>query len=58
MKKTNFTIITIPDSIVFTCPYCKEDVEVKYRDLDLPAVWEAICPECGKYVELGEYEFE
>ena len=58
MKKADFTIVSIPDMIWFTCPYCGEEVGIKYRELNLPFDWEVICPECGEYVELGEYEYE
>lgn len=58
MKTVDFTIITLPESIVFTCPYCEQDAEIKYRDLDLPYYRVVKCTECGREVELGEHYYE
>ena len=39
MKKADFTIVSRPDHIRFECPYCQEDVEVDWNDVDVPESW-------------------
>ena len=58
MKTVDFTIITRPEFIVFTCPYCEQDVEIKYDAVDLRFDNVVRCPECGRNVELGEHDYE
>lgn len=62
MRKVDFTIVTIPDTIWFTCPYCGEEVGVKYGDVSpitFGMPWrDATCTGCGETVELGDYEYE
>ena len=61
---TNYTIISAPKYIKFDCPYCnEEDVEVEFDDIDFntdywgDGGW-VFCPECGRDVELGDYEYD
>ena len=58
MKEVDFTIITIPDTIWFDCPYCGEAVSYKYGEVDPAYNREVQCTECGKYVMLGEHMYE
>lgn len=60
----NYTIISAPKYIKFDCPNChEEDVEVDFDDVDFntdywgDGAW-VHCPECGKDVELGDYEYD
>ena len=58
----DYMIVSKPSHIVFECPYCHEDVEVKFENVDYKydywgdGAW-VDCPECGKEVELGGYEY-
>lgn len=58
-----YVINSKPASVGFECPYCHEDVEVAFRDVDYntdywgDGAW-CDCPECGKEVELGDYEYD
>ena len=58
-----YTIISKPHHIIFRCPHCKEDVEVMFEHVDYmtdywgDGAW-CDCPECGKEVELDDYEYD
>lgn len=60
---TKYIIISKPAYISFTCPHCGEDIEVPFRKVAYNSkVWDdgatVICTECGKEVELGEWEYD
>ena len=62
-KPTDFHIDVKPVSITFACPHCGQTVAVPWRELDVPEYWGddwgyADCPDCGKEVKLGEYEYD
>lgn len=60
---TEYVISSIPHHIIFTCPHCEEEVEVMWEYVDYKTdcwndgAW-CDCPECGKEVELGDYEYD
>jgi len=59
----DFTIVSAPYKISFLCPYCHEDVEIRWKDTNPPDNWNdgwdsVICPECGKEIELGDWEYD
>ena len=63
MERTDFTIISAPVKITFDCPHCCLPVEISWRNLCVPEYWgddwgEVECPECGKTVELGDYDYD
>lgn len=61
MEFTEYKIISRPDHIEFMCPYCLEDVEISVEELKDDSVWElneCTCPECGKNVEMGDFEYD
>ena len=63
MKRTDFTIISAPVKITFDCPHCCLPVEISCKNLYVPEYWgddwgEVECPECGKMVELGDYDYD
>ena len=63
MERTDFTIISTPVKIVFDCPHCDLPVEISWNNLYVPEYWgddwgEVECPECGKTVELGDYDYD
>ena len=60
---TDFYIVSAPVKISFLCPYCGERVEIKWVDINPPEYWSDVwdnveCPECGKEVELGDWEYD
>lgn len=62
-ERTYFYIKQRPVAISFTCPYCDEDVEIPWKEMDVPEYWgddwgPVECPECGEEVELGDYELD
>ena len=38
-KKTDFVIRSIPYAINLECPYCKEEIEIKWEDVNAPKNW-------------------
>lgn len=63
VDRTDFHINVRPYSIDFECPHCKSNVEVFWRNVDVPDYWgdhwgAVECPECGEYVLLGEYDYD
>lgn len=62
-EKTVFHIDTRPVSISLDCPYCEDSIVIPWRDVNVPEYWgddwgEIVCPECGKTIVLGEYEYD
>ncbi len=62
-KPIDFRIVSAPVKIAFDCPHCEEAVEIPWRDVAAPDGWNDVwpsvdCPECGKSVELGEWEYD
>ena len=59
----DYTIISKPSSITFECPFCHEEVEVNFDEVDFNSgywgdgAW-CDCPECGEEVELDDYEYD
>lgn len=59
----NYTIISRPSYITFEYPFCHEEVEVNFDEVDFKTdywgdgAW-CDCPECGKEVELDDYEYD
>lgn len=59
----NYTIISRPSYITFECPFCHEEVEVNFDEVDFntdywgDGAW-CDCPECGEEVELDDYEYD
>lgn len=59
----NYTIISAPSAINFTCPHCEYDVGMPFDEVDFNTnYWGdgavATCPNCGQEVELDEYEYD
>lgn len=57
--KADITVVSIPSHISLECPYCKNDLEIKYRDFcDMsgePCDWTYSsfeCPECERSIEI------
>ena len=62
-ERTAFRIISRPVKITFVCPYCEVSQEIDWKDLNVPEYWgddwgEVKCPDCGKILELGEYDYD
>ena len=59
----NYTIISRPYYITFECPFCHEEVEVNFDEVDFntdywgDGAW-CDCPECGEEVKLDDYEYD
>ena len=48
-------------SISFECPHCLMDVEIDWREVDVPDSWSddwgtVECPYCEKEIKLGDYD--
>ena len=59
----NYTIISRPSEIAFTCPHCEDDVVMPFEEVDFyTSYWgdgaNVTCPNCGMEVELDEYEYD
>lgn len=55
----NYTIISKSLYITFECPFCYEEVEVSFKDVDFKTdYWEdstwCDCLKCGREVELND----
>jgi endogenous inhibitor of DNA gyrase (YacG/DUF329 family) len=62
-ERTDFHINVKPVSINFECPHCGCEAEVPWRNVAEPEYWgddwgEVECTECGKMVELGDYDYD
>lgn len=62
-KETDFVIVSKPAYIQFECPYCEMTVDIQWSSLCPPAYWgdnwdDVECPNCGKTVKLGEYDYD
>lgn len=59
----DYTIISKPAYVHFTCPHCHEDAEVPFDKVDYKTdywgdgAW-VDCPWCEKEVELDNYEYD
>jgi len=61
-KAVDFQINSAPVSISFDCPYCGDSITLPWKSLNPPDYWgdrwdEVECPDCGKMVELQDYEY-
>ena len=62
-KSINYTIVSKPAYIRLECPYCYEDIEVPFCDVDYntdywgDGGW-CDCPKCGFEIELGNWEYD
>lgn len=59
----DYTIISKPVYIKFECPYCGEEIEVPFEEVDYKTdYWgdgaRVDCPNCDKEVELNNYEYD
>ena len=62
MRETDFVINSRPHSISLECPHCDSDIEILWRELDVPEYWgddwgDIECPHCGKAIKLGDYDY-
>ena len=62
-KRVDFHINVKPVSIDFECPHCNYEIDISWDDLHVPEYWgddwgEVDCPECGKSVRLGDYDYD
>lgn len=61
--RVDFHISVKPVSIEFECPYCHDEISISWRDITPPDYWgdtwdDVECPECGKTVRLGDYDYD
>lgn len=60
--KVPFIIVSRPSYIHLECPYCDEEIEINWGDLNVPNGWDywddVICPDCGKTIKLGDWEYD
>ena len=60
-EPVDFYINQRPVSISFECPHCLMDVDIDWRDVDVPDSWSddwgyVECPYCKKEIKLGDYD--
>lgn len=60
-KRADFFIISKPTEIQLTCPYCNEEINIPWFDIDEPSDWGddwgwVECPICNKVIKLGDHE--
>ena len=60
---TDYTIVSKPDHIDVICPHCDEDVRIPFDQVNFKSSYWGdggwcTCPECGKDIELGDYEYD
>ena len=63
MKTADFTIVSVPAYIKVECPYCNEDIEINWHEIDAPECWgdqwpDIECPYCENEIELGDYDYD
>lgn len=63
IKRADFTIISAPEKIRLCCPYCEEDINIPWSEVDVPESWcddwaSVECPECKQEIELGDYQYD
>lgn len=67
LKKSEVTIVQVPQYVIYTCPYCGEEVEVDFDDFYEDRIseywpeWEgdtAICDKCGSVFVIGDVELD
>lgn len=59
----DFRIVSKPVKIAFECPFCEEEIEIPFEAVDAPSCWsdewpEVKCPECGKMIALGDWQYD
>lgn len=60
---TDYVINSKPDSISLECPYCGEEIEIPFNEVNFKTdYWGdggyCTCPECEKEIEIGDYEYD
>ena len=63
IQQAKYTIISVPKSIRFRCPYCDEEIEIDVDHLSFYSIslWSGgiiECSECHKDVELSDWEYD
>lgn len=63
IKSAKYTIVSVPKSIRFRCPYCKEEneIDVKYLDFYNVDIWSGgiiECYGCHGDIDLTEWEYD
>lgn len=59
----DFRIVSRPVCISFECPFCEIEVEIPWKDVNVPKCWsddwpDVECPSCGKEVSLGDFDYD
>ena len=59
----DFTIISSPEEIAFTCPHCECDVTINVRELEIPHYWgdpwpDVECGVCDEMIPLGDWTYD
>lgn len=59
MKLTDYTIVSAPHHVTFVCPYCGNRVRIKASEFE--NIWSVVtceCPDCGKEVDMGQWDYD
>lgn len=62
-KEVDFCIVSAPVGIRLECPHCELDIEIRWKDVDVPESWsdqwpDVACPMCGKEISLGDWDYD
>ena len=63
IKPADFHISVKPVSIELECPFCHEEIAIKWKDIIPPEYWcdkwdDVNCPYCDQPIELGDYDYD
>ena len=59
----DFTIVSKPVAIRLECPFCEEEIEIPWREVEVPENWSdnwpaVACPNCGKEIALDDWDYD
>lgn len=59
----DFIIVSAPVAISLDCPFCEEEIEIRWKDAHPPKDWTAPwddveCPNCKSMIALGDWTYD
>lgn len=63
IKPVDFHISVKPVSIELECPFCHDEIIIRWKDIIPPDYWgdkwdDVNCPYCNQVIELGYYDYD